>query len=211
MNARISRGNQYPRVSQPLPYIPVFSNPSSTISRSPAPSFLRYMDLPPHSYFLTSAAPSSILCTVYHPSRRVKWSKAERSGMERCNRPPLMNVILRRRERNTAAYLPPLVPLHPFLPPTHSPRARLDLSCSPRPTTIFSPLSTSTSTYLPTSPPFLYPGSYVSPKSTHNYKTFNLNVKLKRNGFSSVSTVAIKNPCSVSSMIAHRFAIKKCK
>lgn len=54
---------------------------------------------------------------------------------------------------------------------------------------------------LPTSPSFLYPGSYVSPKSTHNYKTFNLNVKLKRNGFSSVSTVAVKSPRSVSPMI----------
>lgn len=64
---------------------------------------------------------------------------------------------------------------------------------------------------LPTSPSFLYPGSYVSPKSTHNYKTFNLNVKLKRNGFSSVSTVAIKSPRSVSSMIIHSRYQKKCR
>lgn len=150
LNARISRGNQYPRVSQPLPYTPVFPSPSSTISRSPTPSFLRYMDLPPHSYFLTDAVPSSVPCTVYHPLRRVEQSKAEGSGIERCGCPPLMNVILRRGERNTAACFPLLVPLYPFLPPTYSLRTRLDPSCSPHPTTIFSPLSTSTtSTYQP--------------------------------------------------------------
>lgn len=98
-------------------------------------------------------------CTFFGTVHRVpplvqrERSKEERSGMERCGRPLLMNVILRRGERNTAACLPPLVPLHPFLPPTYSPRARLDPSCSPltpHPTTIFSPLSTSTtSTYQP--------------------------------------------------------------
>lgn len=201
MNARISRGNQYPRVSQPLPYTPVFPSPSSTISRSPVPSFLRYMDLPPHSYFLTGAAPSSVPYTVYHPLRRVEWSKAEGSGMERCGRPPLMNVILRRGERNTAACLPPLVPLHPFLPPTHSPRTRLPPApLTPLPSSLLYQLPPR---HLPTSPSFLYPGSYVSPKSTHNYKTFNLNVKLKRNGFSSVSTVVIKSSRSVSPMTEH--------
>lgn len=118
-----------------------------------------------------------------------------------------MNVILRRGERNTAACFPLLVPLYPFLPPTYSLRTRLDPSCSP--SSHYHLLSSINFHHvnLPTSPSFLYPGSYVSPKSTHNYKTFNLNVKLKRNGFSSVSTVAIKNPRSVFPVIAHRFAI----
>lgn len=86
----------------------------------------------------------------------VKQGGRRGEGEERRGRPPLMNVILRKgRERNTAARLPPLVPLHPFLPPTHSPSPRpcpphARPSPPPHPTTIFSPLSTSTtSTYQP--------------------------------------------------------------
>ncbi|XP_039305731.1 uncharacterized protein LOC120357902 [Solenopsis invicta] len=102
------------------------------------------MDLPPHSYFLMGAAPSSVLCTVYHPLRRVEWSKAERSGIERCGHPPLMNVILRRGERNTAACLPSLVPLHPFLPPTHALPAPDSIPLAP-----FTPLPSSLLYQLP--------------------------------------------------------------
>lgn len=95
------------------------------------------------------AAPSSVPCTVYHPFhplRRVEWSKAERSGIERCGHPPLMNVILRRGERNTAACLPSLVPLHPFLPPTHSPPSPALDSIPPAP---FIPLPSSLLYQLP--------------------------------------------------------------
>lgn len=127
--------------------------------------------------------------------------------MEQCGRPPLMNVILRRGERNTAACLPPLVPLST----THSlsPRQTRSPSCSSHPTYHLLSSINFHHVNLPTSPSFLYLGSYVSPKSTHNYKTFNLNVKLKRNGFSSVSTVAIKSSCSVSPMIALRFTMSE--
>lgn len=92
-----------------------------------------------------------------------------------------------------------------------SPRQTRSLLLTPHPSPHYHLLSSINFHHvnLPTSPSFLYPGSYVSPKSTHNYKTFNLNVKLKRNGFSSVSTVAIKSPRSVSPMIAHRFIISE--
>lgn len=119
LNARISCENQYPRVSQPLLYTPVFPSPSSTTSLV----LLLPLSSSAWIYSLThtfSRVLHLLRCTVYHPLplHRVEWSKAERSGMERCGRPPLMNVILRRGEWNTAACLPPLVPLHPFLPPT---------------------------------------------------------------------------------------------
>ncbi|XP_036140398.1 uncharacterized protein LOC114255342 [Monomorium pharaonis] len=165
---------------------PVFPTPHRPSLALPLPLSSATWIYPPHSYFLMGATPSSVPCTVYHPLRRVEWSKPERSGMERCGHPPLMNVILRRGERNTAACLPSLVPLHPFLPPTHSLPAPDSI-----PPALFTPLPSSLLYQLPprqpTSPSFLYSGSYVSPKSTHNYKTFNLNVKLKRNGFSSIT------------------------
>lgn len=64
--------------------------------------------------------------------------------MERCGHPPLMNVILRRGERNTAACLPSLVPLHPFLPPTRSPPALDSI-----PPALFTPLPSSLLYQLP--------------------------------------------------------------
>lgn len=165
-----------------------------SFSRSLFPPLHRFTPSPSHSYFLMGCAPSSVPCTVYHPLYRVEWSTAERSGMERCGRPPLMNVILR---RGRAEYGRPLSSFGTSTPlsTTHSLSPRQSPSCSPHPT--FSSINFH-HVNLPTSPSFLYLGSYVSPKSTHNYKTFNLNVKLKRNGFSSVSTVAIKSACSVS-------------
>lgn len=152
LNARISRGNQYPHVSQSLLYTPCLpSAPSSTISLIRSLSSGTRI-LPPCLYSLAGAAPSLVPCTVYHPY-------AERSGGKRNGavRPSASDECdLKRESENTATCLSPLVPPQlPFYHPSTFPRARLDPSLPNPfhyPSPIFYQLPPRQPTYLPIYP-----------------------------------------------------------
>lgn len=180
LNARISRGNQYPRVSQSLlhPCLP----PGLIDHLVPAFPALSGTWICPLTY--TSRCCTFFDCALRYPfvpPRGVVRCGAERSGAAI----RLWWMWFREgRERSNMVACFLLWFFQPFYYPS-SPYQTQPLL----PTTTFSSIN-----FQRVNPPLLrFPGSYISPKSTHNYKTFNLNVKLKRNGFSSASTVTIKN------------------
>jgi len=207
LNARISRGNQYPHVSQSLLYTPVFPRPLIDHLAHPL-SFLRYTDRPPCLYSLAGAAPSLVPCTVYHPY--AEWSGGKRNGAVRPSASDECD-LKRESEIRPPAFL--LWCLHNSLSTTRppSPCQTRSLSTNPFHYHLLSSINfhhVNLPTYLSTPPSFLYPGSYISPKSTHNYKTFNLNVKLKRNGFSRASTVSDRSSRPISLRVDSRYKIE---
>lgn len=154
-------------------------------------------DRPPCLYSLAGAAPSLVPCTVYHPY--AEGSGGKRNGAVRPSASDECD-LKRESEIRPPAFL--LWCLHNSLstrPP--SPCQTRSLSTNPFHYHLLSSINfhhVNLPTYLSTPPSFLYPGSYISPKSTHNYKTFNLNVKLKRNGFSRASTVSDRSSRPIS-------------
>lgn len=209
MNARISRGNQYPRVSQSLPYTLLSSpGPSSTTSLSRFLFPPRYTDLypVPRSLIYTSSWVLHLLQggTVHH--RVPPLRGGVRNGAVRPSASDECDLEKGGREEGDAEYgLPACLPssfgasaapfYHPSTPSTY-PSSLPVYQTQSLPPPSYRLLSSINFHHvnLP-APSFVsYPGSYISPKSTHNYKTFNLNVKLKRNGFSSAGTVAVKRP-----------------
>lgn len=200
ISARLPVSLLYTPVPLPLPL-----RPSSTISL--IRSLSSGTRICPLAYILSRVLHLlryRVLCIP--PLRGVKQREAaRRSSAAIC----LWWMWFKEGEQNTATCLSPFgTSATLFLPPIHLPRvARLAIPLYqplPLPSPIFYQLPPRQPTYLPTylplptPPSFLYPGSYISPKSTHNYKTFNLNVKLKRNGFSSASTVTVRNSRPIS-------------